>query len=132
VVIKVIIDSNFLLIPGVFKIDIFEALSNLLNQSYTPILLSSTQHELETIAYKGPAKLSKQAQLALKLAQKCQVFTVDKNLDETNDDVILQMAAQWKSPVATNDRALRKRLRDINIPVIYMRQKSSLQLEGSI
>jgi rRNA-processing protein FCF1 len=46
------------------------------------------------------------------------------------DDAIVKVASEWRSPVFTNDRALRKRLRDINVPVIYVRQKSRLEIEG--
>jgi len=84
------------------------------------------------MAEKGSPKLRRQATAALKLAEKCKVFNVEKKQEETNDDVILRVATQWKCPVATNDRTLKQRLRDISIPVIYMRQKSRLELEGSI
>jgi rRNA-processing protein FCF1 len=32
--------------------------------------------------------------------------------------------------VATNDIELKKRLRDINVPVVYLREKSKLEVEG--
>ncbi|RLI16819.1 nucleotide-binding protein, partial [Candidatus Bathyarchaeota archaeon] len=34
--------------------------------------------------------------------------------------------------VFTNDRNLRKRLRNINVPVIYVRQKSRLEIDGRL
>jgi len=132
VTIKVILDSNFLFVPSQFKIDIFEDLTTLLNQRYEPILLSSTYHELRKMAEKGSPKLGKQAAMALRLAEKCRIIDVKRSHEETNDDVILRIAAEWKCPVATNDRTLKQRLRDISIPVIYLRQKSRLELEGSI
>jgi len=132
VTLKVILDSNFLLIPSQFKIDIFESMMNLLNQRHEPTILSSTLHELQTIRQKGPPKLRKQAQIALKLAEKCRVVKVEKSKDETNDDVIIRIAAEWRSPVATNDRELRKKLRNQNIPVIFLRGKSRLELEGAL
>jgi len=129
---KIILDSNFLFVPLQFKIDVFEGLTQLLNQRIEPVLLSSTQHELQTLAKKGSPKLRSQAAMALKLAEKCRVVDVEKGEEETGDDVILRVATQWRCPVATNDRRLRRRLRDISIPVIYLRQKSRLELEGSI
>ena len=48
------------------------------------------------------------------------------------DDVIVKVAKAWNSPVFTNDRQLRKRLRDISVPVIYVRQKSRLEIDGLI
>ncbi len=129
---KVILDSNFLLIPSQFKIDVFESMMNLLSQRHEPTILSTTLHELQTMGQKGPPKLRKQAQIALKLAERCQMVKVEKGKDETNDDVIIRIATEWRSPVATNDRELRKRLRDQNLPVIFLRGKSRLELEGAL
>lgn len=129
---KIILDANFLFVPLQFKIDIFEGMTNLLNRRFEPILLSTTHHELQKMAERGPPNLRKQAAMALKLGEKCRVVDVEKSQGETNDDVILRVATRWKCAVATNDRKLKQRLRDISIPVIYLRQKSRLELEGSI
>jgi len=132
VTIKVILDSNFLFIPLQFKIDIFEQLQTLLNQKFELILLSSTHQELRTIAEKGSPTRRKQASFALKLAEKCRIVNIEKKAGETNDNVILRVAAEWKSPVATNDRELRRKLRSLDIPVIFLRGKSRLELEGAL
>jgi len=132
VALKVILDSNFLFIPSQFKIDIFERLMSLLNQRFEPVLLSSTHQELLRMTEKGPPTRRKQASLALKLANKCCLVNVEKEVGETNDDVVLRIAAEWKSPVATNDRELRRKLRDRAIPVIFLRGKRRLELEGAL
>jgi len=127
---KVVLDSNFLFIPSQFQVDIFEELSKLLNQRFDPIILSSTRIELLKKMKKGSPKMRKEASLALELAEKCQLVDVEQGSEEASDDVIVRVAAEWKCPVATNDRMLRKRLRNINVPVIYLRQKSRLEMEG--
>ena len=129
---KVILDSNFLFIPAKFQIDVFEELAQLLNQRFEPVLLSSIYQELKTMAEKGAPKRRKQASLALNLAEKCKKIDVEKHLEETNDEVILRIATLWKSPVATNDRELRRKLRVRAIPVIYLRSKNRLELEGAL
>jgi hypothetical protein len=129
---KVILDSNFLFLPSQFQLDIFEELTNLLSQRFDPVLLSTTYRELLKIAEKGSPKMRKQASLALKLAEKCRLVPVEKAFDETSDDVIVRVAAEWRCPVATNDRELRKRLRKMGIPVIFLRQRRRLELEGSV
>jgi hypothetical protein len=48
------------------------------------------------------------------------------------DDAIVRAAKDWKAVVFTNDRQLRKRLKDISVPVIYVRQKSRLEIDGMI
>ena len=50
----------------------------------------------------------------------------------TTDDAIVKVAKNWSSPVFTNDRQLKKKLRDISVPVIYVRQKSRLDIDGMI
>ena len=129
---KVVLDSNFLFVPSQFRLDIFEELANLLNQRFEPIILSSTQKELEGLAESDSPKKRKQALLALKLAEKCHPVPVEKDPKETYDDVIVRVAAKWKSPVATNDRQLRKRLKNLGVPVIFLRQKQRLMLEGAV
>jgi uncharacterized protein len=129
---KVILDANFFFVPSQFNLDIFEELKKLLNQRFDPILLSSTQRELQGLAKSDSLKERKQAQLALRFAEKCRGVPVEKASDETYDDVIVRVAAAWKSPVATNDRELRKRLRNVGVPVVFLRQKHRLALEGSV
>ena len=130
--VKVIFDSNFLFVPSQFQINIFEELTNLLNQRFDPILLSSTQKELQRLAKESSPKTRKQASLALKLSEKCRVVHVEKGLKETHDAVIVRVAAEWKCPVATNDRELRKKLRNLGVPIIFLRQRHRLELEGAI
>ena len=132
VTLKVILDANFLFVPLQFKIDVFEGITRLLNQKFEPILLSTTQRELQTMADMGSPQIRKQATVALKLAETCKVIDVKKRAEETDDDVILRIAAEWRSAVATNDRELRKKLRGRNIPVIFLRGKNRFDLEGSL
>jgi len=130
--VKVVLDANFFFLSSQFNVDVFEELENLLNRRFEPILLSSTQKELQGLAESSSPKQRKQAQLALRLAEKCRVVVVEKGLKETYDDVIVRVAAEWKSPVATNDRELRKRLRKVGVPVIFLRQKRRLEMEGAV
>jgi rRNA-processing protein FCF1 len=129
---KVILDSNALYVPLEFKIDIFEELGNLLNRKIEPILLSTVKHELEMLAAKNSPKIRREAIFALKLAEKCKHVQVENDKRVTTDDSIVQVAKNWNSPVFTNDRQLKKKLRDISVPVIYVRQKSRLDIDGMI
>ncbi len=128
---KVILDSNALFVPLQFKIDIFEELKRLLNMKFELILLSPIRRELEKLAENGSPKMQKNASYALKMAEKCKLIELDEKITGSSpDDIIFQVAREWKSPVFTNDRELRKRLRNINVPVIYVRQKSRLGIDG--
>ena len=94
------------------------------------ILLSSVKSELELLATKDSSKIRREAFFALKLAEKCKYVPVENDEKLTTDDAIIRVAKNWNSPVFTNDRQLKKKLRDISVPVIYVRQKSRLELTG--
>jgi uncharacterized protein len=128
---KVILDSNALFVPLEFKIDIFEELKRLLNRNVEFILLSSVKHELELLAAKDATKIRRQADYALRLAEKCKFVAVEAREEQT-DDSIVRIAKSWNAPVFTNDRQLKGRLRDISVPVIYVRQKTRLVIDGLI
>ena len=130
--VKVILDSNALFVPFQFKIDIFDSLEQLLERNIELILLSPIKRELEALAKKGSPKMRKNASYALKLADKCKYVEVNAPASMLTDDIIVKTAKEWKTPVFTNDRQLRKRLRDISVPVIYVRQKSRLEIDGMI
>jgi len=129
--IKVILDSNALFVPLEFKMDIFEELRGLLNRNVEYILLSPVKHELEVLAAGDEPKTRRQASFALRLAEKCRLVTVEDRQEQT-DDAIVRIAKNWNAPVFTNDRVLKRRLRDISVPVIYLRQKSRLDIDGLI
>jgi hypothetical protein len=127
---KVILDSNALFVPLELKIDIFAETKRLLNRNFDFVLLSPVKHELELLATKDSPKIRREALYALKVAEKCKYVVVDNYEKLSTDDVIVKVAKAWNSPVFTNDRQLRKRLRDISVPVIYVRQKSRLDVDG--
>jgi rRNA-processing protein FCF1 len=128
---KIILDSNALFVPLEVKLDIFEALRVLLSRNIEFVLLSPVKHELKMLASEGAPKLRRQATFALRLAEKCRLVVVEDH-SEMVDDIILRIAQSWGVPVFTNDRLLRRRLRDISVPVIYLRQKSRLDIDGLI
>jgi uncharacterized protein len=130
--VKVILDSNALFAQLELKIDIFEETKRLLNRNVEFILLSPVKHELELLAAKDSPKTRREAIYALKLAEKCKQVAVENPEKLSIDDVIVKVSKSWNSPVFTNDRQLRKRLKDISVPVIYVRQKSRLDIDGLI
>jgi uncharacterized protein len=129
---KVILDSNALFVPLEFKIDIFDQTRALLNRNVEFILLSAVKNELETLSQKGTPQAQKKAFYALKLSEKCKLVQVTQAKGMQVDDVIVKVASEWHCPVFTNDSLLRRKLRDISVTVIYVRQKSRLELDGLI
>ena len=126
-----ILDSNAFFVPLKFKLDIFSAVEQLINRKVDLVLLSAVKQELEVLSSKDSPKTRREATFALKLAEKCKFIPIDYG-NLSTDDVIVKVAEAWNSPVFTNDRQLRRRLRDISVPVIYVRQKSRLDIDGLI
>jgi hypothetical protein len=128
---RVIIDTNFFLIPSKFRLDIFEELDKSLGRKVEPVILSSAYFELQKLAASNSVKLGKQARLGLRLAGRCKIVDVERNVGESNDDLTLRVAVEWGCPVATNDGELRRKLRSLGVPVVFLRQMSRLEVEGS-
>ena len=129
---KIILDSNALFVPLEFRIDIFSEVERLTNRNVNFVLLSPVKSELKILAAKESPKIRREAAFALKLAEKCHYVAVDNKEKLRTDDIIIKIAKAWNSPVFTNDSQLRRRLRDISVPVIYVRQKSRLEIDGLI
>ncbi len=124
-----ILDANFLFVPFQFRVDIWAELTVLLGR-FEPVVLSTTVDELEALSKRGPEKTRKIALSALELVKKCSLLSVQRRPEESPDDVIVRVAKELQCPVATNDRALRKRLREAGIATIFLRQRSHLKTEG--
>jgi len=127
--VRVLLDSNFLMIPLELHIDVFEEIQNLLGKRVEFILIKPVYHELRKLST-GSSKVGRQAAYALKLAQRCRTIDVEAKARESTDDAIAKFAKDKGAIVATVDLELRKRLRNINVPVIYVRERSRLEVDG--
>jgi len=131
--IPVLLDSNILMTLVQFKVDIFEQIRGLVEGRVEFVVLKPVYEELKRIAEEGKPKARMQASLALKLCrERCKIVNLELGEGESVDDFMLRVSKEWKCPVATNDRELRRRLRKAGGPVIYLRQKSFLEMEGAI
>lgn len=128
----VIIDSNFLFIPLKFRVDIFSELQRLLEGRARCVVPNPVLEELQQIKQEAKPSLRRQAAFALELAERCERIDEGLREGETVDDLIVRLAESLGCPVATNDSKLRKRLRERLIPVIYLRERSHLELDGTI
>jgi len=124
---KVILDSSFLIDAPRFHISITEELSRCTIQRVEPIVLSVTLSELVSMMEGKSPKGSKEASLALAVARDFPVIEVKRKPEEEVDDVIRRVAVEQQWFVATNDRSLRRKLRDNNVTTIFVRQKSHLE-----
>jgi hypothetical protein len=121
--VKVILDTNALMVPEQFNVDIF---SELLRLGYAtwlvPAAVLGELRSLTTRADKGRDKIA--ARVALGLAESCNLVGED-NFDA--DKAIEVLALETGAAVFTNDKALKKRLSSKGITLIYLRQGRYLE-----
>lgn len=130
--VTVILDSNFLLIPLQFGVDIFEELQRLLGGLVRYVIPSPVIEELILLRQEAKHSLRKKMDFALEISEQCEIVEEDVGHGETVDDVLVRLAIKWSCPLATNDAELRRRLRAEGIPVIYLRQRAYLDIDGFI
>lgn len=123
--IKVLLDTNFLMIPHNYKIDIFQEIERLIPEAHELTIPSNVLEEIDRVRDSG-GRDGIAAEVALQLVK-------EKNIGEIQshgraDEFIIDYAAENKPDVAvcTNDRELRKKLRELNVSVIVMRGRSRL------
>jgi rRNA-processing protein FCF1 len=129
------------MIPFQFNLDVFQEIEFLLQKKVDFIVPSAVKSELTSITSRG-GEGAPEASLALQLASKCRVVEVALAPGETVDDAIVKASQKLRAVVATTDIALKKRLRDPEssasleeghwhpVPVIFLRDKSKLEIEG--
>jgi|YelNatPaOPRAMG01_1025707.scaffolds.fasta_scaffold65285_2 rRNA-processing protein FCF1 len=127
--IRVLLDSSFLMMPFKFRIDPFKGIEELISKRPAFLLISPVKEELLRIS-KGGGRRGSMADLAIKLAERCEEVPFEPPEGGGADEALIAASRELKAIVATNDSALRKKLRNINVPVIYLRGKSRLCLEG--
>jgi rRNA-processing protein FCF1 len=129
--VPVVVDTNFLTIPAQFSIDVFAEAERVLERQLEFILLSSVMDEIESLAEgKGSSTNRRAFGIARSLAERCTL--IDTPFPDLPVDVqLLEYAASVRAILATNDRKLRNSARKERIPVLYLRGRKHLFLEGS-
>ncbi|MEX2721693.1 MAG: PIN domain-containing protein [Candidatus Wukongarchaeota archaeon] len=129
----VLLDTNFLMLPANLGIDIFPAIDDIVQRAYKLVVLRGILGELEKLYLKGGKKQKMAVKLALKFAEKCNILEEKLLEKESIDDYVIRVAEKHcPCAVATVDNILRKRLKDKGIPVIFLRQKTRLEIDGII
>ncbi|MBI4143575.1 hypothetical protein HY487_01680 [Candidatus Woesearchaeota archaeon] len=122
---KVIIDTNFLMIPYKFRVDIFSEINRICNFNYKLFIMENTVEELKSIVKNQAGRDKKAAQFALKLIGLKNIETIASKENDV-DSAILSMAGK-DTVVATLDGFLKNQLFEKEASVIVLRQKKYLQ-----
>jgi len=122
---SVVMDTNALMMPVECDVRVFEELDRLLGPR--DLLVPEEIHaELERLA-DGAGEEATAASVGLDLAdERCHVVEHEAAY---GDDAVLEVAGRDDvSHAVTNDRPLKRRLLDANVPVICLRGQNKLEI----
>jgi len=120
----VILDSSAVMMLFEFSIDLEDELTRLLGKFHI-VVPRPIFEELKLLSEKGKGKKKLIAKPSLELIKKYEIVNAEGN----GDDAVLKLAKKFNGIVITNDRELRKRVKESSLQTIYLRGKSRLVLE---
>lgn len=125
---RVILDTNFLLIPSQFNVDIFTEIERIADFPHKVYVIDKTIDELNKIKKNKNQKTRNRdaAKLGLQLLESKNIEII-KTEDGFADDILVDIADK-DNIIATQDSELRKRIKAKNIPLIVLRSKKHLIL----
>jgi hypothetical protein len=118
-----VLDTNFLLVPYQFGVDVLKGMEELLEAPHKLIVPTGVVKELEKLG-KGKGKEGAAARLALKIIGLKEVEKVKSA--GIVDDWIAEYAEREGAVVCTNDAVLRHRLKKAGVKVVSLRSRSRL------
>jgi rRNA-processing protein FCF1 len=127
----VIFDSSIMISALECKVDLVPEIERVLSTEFVPTVLSGTLSEIEDVLRRSRGgKRKNQLVLTLEIAKRFNKIDYNPLGGEDMDDVILRAAKDFKAIVATNDGELRKRLVRAGAPVLFLREKSHIEVDG--
>jgi len=127
----VVPDTNFLLIPGQFGVDIIGELKRVLDVNFKVVIPNVVIKELDIIEKKSRGKDLVAIRMARQLIERFEIIDIGEFGEKPTDKQIYEFALKRSNViVCTNDKGLKKKLRERGIPVVYLRQRKILVLEG--
>jgi hypothetical protein len=130
--ILVLLDTNFLMVSIRFGVDIDSELGRIIETSFKLATTTAIVNELKWLKTRVKPSEEKEINFALALAERIAILDEKLEPGEEVDDQLIRIAAQEGYVVATSDAELRRRLRVKSIPVVYLRQKRHLAVDGLV
>jgi rRNA-processing protein FCF1 len=116
----VLLDTNALLMPFQFRVNLETELQRLLGAPDI-VVPRPVLTELELLAERD-----RNAQAALRLAARYRILEATGSAD----DVLLDLGQRHRAVVVTNDQPLLERLRVASVPRVFLRSRNHLVAEG--
>jgi len=127
----IVLDTNMLMLIA-SGVNVLEQIEEKLAVKPRYVVLKPVIIELEKLASSGRPGVSKKASFALEVVRRlCEVVEADAVEEKGVDELIIEFAEKHRAVVATNDRELRRKLRERGIPEIYIREDGfRVEVEG--
>ena len=125
---KILCDTNFLLIPLRFGVDVFNETDDALNDIAEFYVSSRVLDEINLLRLDAKPSLDKELLFALKMAEQCKVIQDESPL--LVDDSLIELAKKQDMAIGTIDSELRKKARDEGVKVVFLRQRRYLVFDG--
>lgn len=125
---RILVDTNFLLIPVRFKVDIFTDSSDAVNDLTEFYVSSRVLNEIRLLKEKSKPSFVKELRLAEAYAGQCTL--IEDPSDGEVDDSLVNLASREGMVLGTIDSELRQKARNAGVKVIYLRQRNYLVLDG--
>jgi len=125
---KILLDTNFLMACGQFKVDIFSQIDGITNFKYKIYILDKIIEELKKIVEEQKGKHKDAAKVALTLIDIKHLEIIKTNSNKKTDDIIVDISSKNDFIVATQDKDLKRKLFNHNISVIILRNKKTLEI----
>ena len=123
---KVLLDTNFIMSPGKFKVDIYSEIRRILDAPYELYVLDKSLAELDAIISRQKGREKAAARLAKAILKAKKPKTLKTTSKEYVDSIILGLRGYI---VATNDKELRLNLKKNGVRTITLRQRNHLILD---
>jgi len=127
---KILLDTNFLLIPYQFKVDIYTQIDKISTFKYKIFILDKTLQELNKIIEDQKGKNKDAARIALKLISIKDIEVIKTESNKNTDDTIYEIALKDDFIVATQDKDLKRKLVNRGCRVIILKQKKILAIRN--
>ena len=121
----IILDTNFLFVTFQFNIDLISQIQSLIGATFSLYIYEGTIEELKSVERKGdknkrylPLIVSMLKRYNFKIITSGQTYIDNQILENLNKKVI----------IATNDKELRQAIQKQGYSVLYLRQKSYLEM----
>lgn len=129
--IKIYLDTNFLMIPAQFRVDIFEEIKRITHFPYEICVLEKSLKELEKIKSEQKGKDKDASKIAIgiinqKIKQKSLNIT-SFSKDIAVDDILVELSNS-ETIVATQDKELKQRIKEKGGKLIVLKNKKYLEI----